>query len=454
MRKKLFKVVALLLAGVMTLAGCGNTDTEQPSGNVEETNTTETEETAAEAGTNENVGPTTLEMAWWGNQVRNERTQEALNLFSEENPEVAINAQFFQWGDYWSKLATMAAGKKLPDIIQMDYSYIDQYVEKEQLLDISSYIESGAIDVSNVPEDIVNMGKIGDGIYGIPCGLGSNALIYNKTVLEEAGVELKDNSTLGEFIEVAKQVAEKTGYKANLVSSVHGVDTDAWSRSKGLQIVDKSVPGDAESFVGYFEIMEKGIADGWHVSPEKVIDSASVEQSPLVYGSSPEMMTWCTINAASMLTSYQSAAAEGTEIALTTVPTDDPTRSNYVKPSMFFSVSANCTNVEESVELLNFMLNSKDAYTIMLGERGIPISSEISEHMLPLLSEQDQMVMKYVNEVLMPNSSPVGPASPEGTNEVIDLCNKLEEKVGYGEYTAQQAAEEYFTKGNEIFAGK
>lgn len=53
------------------------------------------------------------------------------------------------------------------DVIQMDMSYIQQYVDKGQLLDLTPYIEDGTLDTSNISEDIVNMGKVGDGIYGI-----------------------------------------------------------------------------------------------------------------------------------------------------------------------------------------------------------------------------------------------------------------------------------------------
>ena len=78
-----------------------------------------------------------LTMAWWGNQVRNERTQQALDAYKEESG-ITVSGQFYQWGDYWSKMATSAAGKKMPDVIQMDMSYIQQYVDKGQLLDLTT----------------------------------------------------------------------------------------------------------------------------------------------------------------------------------------------------------------------------------------------------------------------------------------------------------------------------
>ena len=156
-RKKMKKYAALFLAGTLaatSLAACG----EKEEGKAEEKN------------------GTTLSMAWWGNQVRNERTQEVLNKYHEENPEVTIEGQFFQWADYWNTMATSAAGGNMTDLLQMDISAITQYVEKEQLLDLTPYIESGALDVSNVPENVLMMGEVKGGNYGIAAGVNSPCL--------------------------------------------------------------------------------------------------------------------------------------------------------------------------------------------------------------------------------------------------------------------------------------
>lgn len=450
MKKKIKQGISLSLAGLLlvsSLAGCGKTN-ESTSNAGNSAESTESKDKQSGSGT-------TLDMAWWGNQVRNERTQEALAKYHELDDSISVNGQFFQWDDYWSKLATLAAGKKLPDIVQMDLSYISPYVEKGQLLDLTPYIESGAIDTSNITEDVLNMGKIGEGIYGLVAGVNAPCLFYNKTLLDEQGIEIKDNTTIDEFAEIAKEVQSKTGYKANLITSAHGVDMDIWSRANGLRVTEKKLTGEkAEDYVPYFEILKNGIDEGWHASPEYITDSSSIEQSPLVYGSSPETMVWCTMNSSNMLTGYQSAAPEGTEIAITTIPSDDPKQSNYLKAGMYFSISANCSNVDEAVKVLNYLINSKEANEILLGERGIPASTKVSDDIAPLISETDQIIMTYVNEVVAKNSSPMGPAAPDGSSEVSDLANKLEEKVGYGEYTPEEAAKDYFEKGNEIYKSK
>lgn len=408
------------------------------------------EELADNSKLEENL--TTLKMAWWGNQVRNERTQSVFDKYHELNPSIIINGQFFQWDDYWNKLATQVAGKKLPDLIQMDYAYLNTYVGKNQLLDLKPYIDSGELDVSNIEDNVLRMGESGNGIYGIASGINAPCIFYNKTILDESNIELREDLSLEEFVVLAKEVAKKTGYKATIISNVNGSDLGAWTRANNLRVTEKGYPGNAEDYTPFFAILEKGIKDGWHSSPNKVVESVSVEQSPLVYGSDPSTMTWCIIGTSNMLTAYQSAAQEGIEIGISSIPSDDLKKSNYLKPAMFFSVSADTKNPDESVKVLNFLINSKEANEILLGERGVPASKVIQEEILQKISKVEQKSFSYITDVITPNSSPIGLADPEGSYEVNDILVQLKEKIGYGEIGSKEAAKIFFEKANEIYA--
>ena len=393
-KKSLKKAAVLAIAGAMavtSLAACGGSGSGKDS----------------EGGSSDS-----LTMAWWGNQVRNERTQQALDAYKEESG-ITVSGQFYQWGDYWSKMATSAAGKKMPDVIQMDMSYIQQYVDKGQLLDLTPYIEDGTLDTSNISEDIVNMGQVGDGIYGIAAGTSASCMFYNKTLLDELGITINDNMTLDEFIDISKQVYEETGYRSNLYH--YGLYMDMYARANDIQASDKLGGDSADDYLPYFETLETGIKEGWQISPSQAAD---------------------------------------TDSALTTIPTTDPQKSNYVKPAMYFSVSADTANPEEAVKLLNYLTNSETAYDILLAERGVPASTAISEAIMDKLSPAEQENANFVNNVIAPNSSPMPPFPVEGSTEAQDLLRKLEEKVKYGEYTAQQAADEYFTEANKMLQGE
>lgn len=455
MKRKL----ALLLTAAMTaasLAACGSSsasgDTAADTTAAAETGASET----AESTDGSNSGSTNLVMAWWGNQTRNERTQKIIELYSEQNPGVTIDGQFSEFNDYWQKLATAAAGHSMPDIVQMDYKYLNQYVTNGLLVDLTPYIEDGTINTADCNQDVLNSGSVNGGLYALCNGINSPALLYNKTLLDENGITVKDNMTLDEFIDVCKEVYEKTGYKTNLCYNQNEQWIEYFLRADDIVLYeDGKLGGDSyEPYADFFKLYEDGLKDGYVIDPSVFAERSigSVEQDPLVYGSSPETMSWCAFAYSNQLTATVSAAPEGTEIGLTTWPSADPKKSDYLKPSQFFAISTDSKNPEEAAKILNFITNDVDCNNILLGERGIPLSSKTAEAIAPNLDETTQKVITFVNDVVSANSSQVNPPSTNGASEVNDLINKLQEQVCYGQLSAEDAGKQLFEQGNQIMA--
>ncbi|WP_212505706.1 ABC transporter substrate-binding protein [Anaerotalea alkaliphila] len=440
--KKLAKILVMILV-MASLSACGS-------------KTEDTGQNAAQGGGAEGNGEKVqLVVTWWGNQARNERTQAALDLYAEENPNVTFDGQFSEWADYWNKLAIASAGSSLPDVIQMDYAYLGQYVQNDLLVDLKPYIESGLLDLSNVSEEIVEVGTIDGGVYGISIGVNAPALMYNKTLLDEAGIEVKDNMTIDEFIALSKEVYGKTGYKTNIAYQKGNNFSEYLLRGNGVNFFEGEQLGstDPADYKAYFDLYEMGIKEGWYVSPTIFTErnAGSVEQDPLVYGSSPDSRSWCGFFFSNQLTAMQTAAdADGIEIGITSWPAKDVKAANYVKPSMFLSVGVNSKNPEEAVKVIDYWTNSVDANNILLGERGVPISTEVAEAILPQLSKTQQDVTKYINEVVMPNSSQINPPAPSKSAEVYQLLSQLEEQVCYGKMTAEEAANQFVEKANVL----
>lgn len=457
MKKKLALVLAASMAAVSLVAcggGSGDSGTTAAAGGAG-TEAADSGTTAAAAS----GGETALTVAWWGNQTRNERTQAALDKYSELNPGVTFDGQFSEWSDYWNKLATAAAGHSLPDVIQMDYAYLDQYVTNNLLVDLTPYIEDGTLNVDDCSEDIINSGSVDGKVYSIPIGVNAPAMVYNKTITDQAGIEIKDNMTLDEFVAVSKEIYEKTGCKTNMAYGVSQEILQAMIRGYDGHVLfsdGKLGVDSAEEFVPFFKVYEEGVKEGWYIEPGVFAELApgSVEQDPLIYGSSPETMSWVAFCWSNQYAAFSNAAPEDMELDLTTWPSKDPKLSNFLKPAQLFSVSVDSKDPVTGVKLIDYWTNSMDCNEILLGERGVPISSKVAEQLAPSLSDSDQKVIAFINDVVTPNSSQINPPYPNGASEVSDLINKLGEKVCYGELTAEEAAEQLFAEGNKIMAEK
>lgn len=303
------------------LGGCGN------SGSASSASDSASQAPGTEAAPQSNSSETTassgsegaaLTISWWGNQARNERTQQVLELYSNANEGITFDGQFTEWADYWTKLAVASAGHTLSDIIQMDYSYLEQYVSNGLLVDLTPYIEDGTIDITNLIENALNPGKVGDGIYAVSAGVNVPTIVYNKTLLDENGITVKDNMNLEEFYEVCREVYEKTGYKTDVFYG-NGADYLGYvMRGEGTHLYgdDGKFQASEEDLKKFFDIYETGITEGWMCGPSIYAERTvrTPEQMPLVYGSSPETMSWCSFTWSNSLASLRNVAAEVTQM--------------------------------------------------------------------------------------------------------------------------------------------
>src|SRR5688572_15029459 len=137
---------------------------------------------------------TRLRLIWWGNPERDRRTHEAVELYQQKNPEVTIAPESYQWGDYWQKLATQAAGRNLPDVIQMDYRFIFEYARRGQLAELDPFV-GNQLQLADFDPNQLDSGKVDGKLYGISMGANSTSTVYNKTKLDELGVTLPDPTT-------------------------------------------------------------------------------------------------------------------------------------------------------------------------------------------------------------------------------------------------------------------
>ena len=150
--------------------------------------------------------PVTINYTWWGNDDRAERTRKAIALFESKNPDIKVNGNFTDFAGYWQKRATEAAGGGLPDVMQWDLSYLRDYGQRNQLLDLGTVkINTDAFDKSLLPS-----GQIRGKTYGIPTSTNAFAVYYDPAKLASLGIAEPDgNWTYKEYNAFLAEVGAK-----------------------------------------------------------------------------------------------------------------------------------------------------------------------------------------------------------------------------------------------------
>ena len=439
MKKRAKKILAVLLAGAMTmsLAACG--EKSNSAGN--------------EATEKSEDGQVTIKITWWGGDARHVATQEVLDLYTKENPNVKFEATPAGWDGYFDKLSTQAASGSMPDIVQMDYLYISTYAKNNSLADLQEYVDSGVIDTSKIDENIMNTGSSNGKLVGVPLSTTALAVTYNPSVIEKAGAEMpSDDWSWEDYIALNQKVAESTG-KPSALAATAGIFGDVnifnyWVRSKGESLFNEdgtALGYEDDKITSDFFDMWKKMADD-NVAPDAdeqtQIASLGKEGLPIVTDEAATDIEWNAFPT--------TVSSVNSNLKLAVMP-DADNSGLWLKPGMFFCVSESSKVKEECAKFINWFVNSEEANEIIMGERGTPVSSDVREYLVSSgkLSEQQKDAFDYTDKI----TSVVGEtpaADPSGIAEVNEAFASAGNSVLYGQLTSEEAAKQFREKANEI----
>jgi len=360
-----------------------------------------------------------------------------------KNPNVEIKVEFTDWGGYWDKLSAMAAGGNLPDIIQMDYSYLNQYQKSGQLANLSEFISSGVIDTSKIPASIIESGSIDGNCYALSLGSNAPLMVYDKAIVEKAGVTIPEQMTYDELYDISKTIYEKTGVKTVYDGWINMLQMTA--RANGSHIFDELMAGKEDSTKIHFANVEKFQKAEFSIAPDILVEKNpdNIETKPIV-----DETTWNDFPYSNQFISLSNAAGRELEVTMNPVLTKD-TQNMYLKPSQFFSIAETSKNKEEAAKFIDWFTNSVECNEILMAERGIPVNTEVAEAIKPNVDAVAQKVFDYVAKVAE-IAVPIDAPDPAGKGEVEALTKSVVEAIRYGDTSADEAAASFVPEAKKI----
>ena len=432
--------VPLLLS---MLAGCSGGNNNAPADKADNTANAAGNKTATEAP----ATPVTLRIAWWGGDTRHSYTQQVIDMYEAANPNVTIEPEYASFDDYWKKLAPQAAANRLPDIVQMDISYINQYGSNGQLEDMTPYLNK-SIQVSDVNENVLATGNIGGKQFGVPLGVNVLGFHYDPALLKKAGVDsIPADWTWDQYKEIAMKAKAAGLYMDGSMAA--DVFFNYYLRTKGVSLYnnDGSALGyeDDALFTDFFGMLSGLIADGAVPSQDKLSQNKGViEESDIVKGTGIGVWQW-----SNQYVALQIAVNRPMELAQ--MPGPDMQKGLYMQPSMYWSITSNSKVKEEAAKFVDFWTNNEEANKLIKGERGVPISSKIKESVSTVLTDSGKQVFKFVAD-MEPKTSPMSP--PVGSPEVVALLTDLAEQMNFGQIKPDAAAAQFRKEANSILANR
>jgi multiple sugar transport system substrate-binding protein len=399
-------------------------------------------------------GKTTIRVAWWGSQSRHERTIKAIELYQQKHPEVTIQPEFSGWDGYWEKKSAEAAAGNLPEVFQQDYQFIEQYALKDLLLNLSPYVQDNRLDLRDAAQTSYVSGVIGGKLYGINLGTNAPCVIYDPALFKKAGIaEPKPDWTWQDYVSIVRALHQKLGiYGDGDVPGGYNFGPKYVARQKGQAFYSadrKSIGFDDSVFTSFFGTEFALVKEGALPLPDVRLEIKGAENQLIVTQKSAILSSYQS----NQLIAIQKAANRPLAIIPLPVDPNQKAPAMWLKAAMFFSAAKTASQPDQAVAFINYFVNDIEANKVMLAERGIPISSKVSDALKPLMGATDQQVFDYIAYVTK-NSSPIDPPDPAGYAEIYKLLQNIEAQIGFGKITAEDGAKQFREQANQILSKK
>ncbi|TCC16004.1 sugar ABC transporter substrate-binding protein [Kribbella speibonae] len=393
-------------------------------------------------------GKVTLRFTWWGSDTRTKLTQQVIDAYQKDHPNVTIKGEFGEWSGYWDKLATTVAANDAPDIIQMDEKYLREYADRGALQDLK---KADGLDTGKFEPDTLGAGEFDGGLYGLNAGINSFAVVVNPAAFKTAGVAVPDDTTWtwDDFSRIAAEITTKSGGKITGAGALgtNEAGLNLWARQNGesLWTKDGKLGVSPEKTTDFFKYILK-LRDAKAIPSAEAISqdmNASLDQSAFATGKLAMSFIW-----SNQLVAFSKAT--GQQLKLLRIPSADgkaADNGSYYKGSMFWSISARSKHQKEAAEFVNYLANSTAAGDVLLAERGVPPNTEVRAAVTPKLQPADAASAKFIQDISKDLGDP-SPAPPVGGGQVEKIIQRYTTEVLFGRQAPEAAAKAFLDEVN------
>ncbi len=322
-------------------------------------------------------------------QAQQDILEPCFAAYEAQNPGVNIVYQQLSYSDYLQTVLTSRIGGQAPDIYHLYNIWGAQLVENDVLATppqaVLNFIDNTYVGST------VNAVTIRDQVWGVPTEVSNYLLVYNRQLLEAAGVAVP--TTWNEVVEAAAAITERNdqgnittmGYAfgPSVANVVHPFLTLLYSQGVEMFTEDYSATNlTSETAVAVLEqqvrLFEEGITD------------RSIEVWDFPSGS-VGMMT--------MAPWYEQTLREGFGdafediVGVTQIPGGDDWRS--LQYAFFFGVDANSPNQEVAWDVITWLNTQQDEGTLSCVGQMLVELGALTSHQGDIVAAQDALGDSY-----------------------------------------------------------
>ncbi|UNK18891.1 ABC transporter substrate-binding protein [Paenibacillus sp. N3/727] len=263
MRKKTWLLSLLTIFMVISTACGGNGGSESAGGEVSVDD--------VEAASMDMKNDTTpIEIQYWHSHAdaQLEGLDYMIAEFQKKYPHITVEPVFQGgYGDLHKKLSAAVAANDVPAVTNVEVSSLANFADSGVFADLGPWIKRDEVKMDDFSQGMLNAYAYNGKQYGFPLIVSTSVFVYNKTILDELGVEPPQK--WDEIEDFNAKVAKKEGGKTTRYAfSVPGWDSwyyDPWNINGGGQILTEDLSASAvenEESLRYIQNFYKWQNDG------------------------------------------------------------------------------------------------------------------------------------------------------------------------------------------------
>ena len=386
-----------------------------------------------------------LRFTWWTNEVRTAVTLEMIETYEAMNEGLTITPEYTGWGGYWDKVATQIAANDVPDVLQMVNGRLTEFGPEGGVI---AALNDYDMDFDKVDEAALASWSVDGDVYGMPAGLNGWATLFNPAVFDEAGVEYPTPDwTWADYEAKALAIAENTDkYGVSFVLMYQ----DFIFLVRGAGYEPYTEDGKAFGFTDYSFITDYLAMNLRLHQAGALIEHTFTEENfnnwaanPMAFGEAG--MLFIPSNQAAPLN-----AGVGEALPFMTIPGTSERNTSVLSAALAFTMSASTAYPDVASEFVNWLGASNEALEIGQANRGVPATADARSYMVdrgidPALATAFSFV-----DIAAPTATPLRTYPVTAGGELQDLQDEIFAKVMFEVLTPEEAAAEFYSRGNEI----
>ena len=190
----------------------------------------------------------------WAADAEQEFDRAIVAQYEEEHPDIDIEENYIPYAEYLSKINTMAAAGRMPDIFNLPEGNVFEWGEKGALLDLKPLYDNAGVKPEDVSVDSAIF-STDNQIWSVGYNVTTMCMYYNKDMLKEAGIDLPSTDAASpwswdEFVENAKKITKD--------SSGNGPDDEGFDPDS-ISVYGTMMPTDWVKFIALLHTNGVGI---------------------------------------------------------------------------------------------------------------------------------------------------------------------------------------------------